>query len=93
MTTHLHQDGKDVEESPLYFAWYYELVIPEVGFVRLKNLTQRQEIRARKAEAQLAVAVQALKDAIEMYEIAYAEPCIIPCKEALSEIKAIGGGE
>lgn len=91
MTTHLHPvDAKDVEESPLYFAWYYELVIPEVGFVRLKNLAQRQEIRARKAEAQLAVAVEALKLINRPGSL---EHPFDTSGKALAEIKAIGGGE
>ena len=81
MTTHLHPDKRLVTDTPEMNS----LVRREFAF----HLGMTQEIRARKAEAQLAVAMKQLNHITEYGYGYYRDSCL----GTLAGIKALGGGE
>ena len=88
MTTHLHADLLPVEATPFWndYSWIHE----NHGYEMFsKSHAVILERRARKAEAQLAVAVEYLK----LIEKQSTKEGGSAAWAALEKIKAIGGGE
>ena len=90
MTTHLHPDGLPITDTPICDAWSH--IIAGIGWYLARGEAKLLEHRARKAEAQLAVAMKFM-DWIVDPELRGWTDEIEFAKGLLAEIKAIGGGE